>query len=577
MQHQLPDLKDLIQEDCSFIHGEQELKEFSLTNVSYIFYKKNTEFFYTPVYALRKHLPFEQSSWRHTISVYKEDAFAHIIPLLCKWDILPVENEHSQPIGYLHASNVLHKIYQSYNYLQAYFNAIMQTTDASVSIIDKEGNTDVWTKGAERIFSVKEKDIVGKPMTNFFPTNMLQTLKALETGESVYQQQHQPRQDLFVLINSEPILLDDNVVGAIAAETDITSQVRLNQELFNANSKIQQLQQEMTKLSPADDPFQHIKGTSSAIEKTMENIKKVGATDVTALIVGESGVGKELFAKAVHDIRESPKSPYIVLNCGAIVRSLFESELFGYEKGAFSGANPKGKKGKIEMARGGTLFLDEIGEMPFEMQVKLLRVLEEKTYFPVGGTKEINADCRIIAATNRDLKALVDEGTFREDLYYRINIVTIRIPPLRERKEDIIALTHLFLHEFSMRYNQPIQDIPKTLMQTIFQYNWPGNVRELRNAIERLVVFSSNGAINEEDLPFSVDRAKKTEDFLPIEGALSPSLQEEMQAHERKVIEQTLEQEEDNKLAAAKRLGVSRATLYNKMKKLQISTFSKPE
>lgn len=570
MKHQLPDVKDLIQEDYTYINSEQELMDSAITYGSFIFYGKNTELFFIPADFLKQNLPFNQLPWHHTISVCKNEPLTHLIPLLSKWGTLLVHSESGQRVGYLNGSTLLLEIFQSYQYLQAYFNTMIQTMDASISIIDNEGKTAVWTSGAERIFSVKEEEIVGKPMTDFFPTGMLQTLKALETGESVYQQQHQPREDLFVLINSKPILLDENVVGAIAAETNITSQVRLNEELFNATSKLHQLQQEMTKLSPSDDPFQHIKGTSSAITKTIDNIKKVGSTKVTSLILGESGVGKELFAKAIHDIREAAESPYIALNCGAIAPSLFESELFGYEKGAFSGANPKGKKGKIEMARGGTLFLDEIGEMPFEMQVKLLRVLEEKKYFPVGGTKEVNADCRIIAATNRDLRTLVDEGKFREDLYYRLNIVTIRIPPLRERKEDIIELTHLFLYEFSVLYNRLIQDIPKTLMQKMFQYNWPGNVRELRNAIERLVVFSSDGTIKEEDLPFSVDPAKKTEDFPAQENISSPSLQDELDSHERKVIEKTLELEKDNKLAAAKRLGVSRATLYNKMKKLQI-------
>ncbi|TGV06095.1 AAA family ATPase, partial [Mesorhizobium sp. M00.F.Ca.ET.186.01.1.1] len=275
--------------------------------------------------------------------------------------------------------------------------------------------------------------------------------------------------------------------------------------------------------------------------------------------------GKELFAKAVHDVREGANAPFIAINCGAISPTLFESELFGYEKGAFSGADQKGKKGMIELARGGTLFLDEVGEMPLDMQVKLLRVLQEKKYYPVGGTKQIEADFRIVAATNKNLEEMIREGKFREDLYYRLNVVTLAIPPLRHRIEDTVELAHFFLYEFSLRYNRPIHAISQNVMQNLLQYDWPGNIRELRNAIERLVVFATDGTIREEDLPYSVQSQAKQ---LPVELPDDLfSLQEELEAHERRVILRAIELENGNKQAAAKRLGISRATLYNKLNK----------
>jgi PAS domain S-box-containing protein len=463
---------------------------------------------------------------------------------------------------------VLHAIFSTYEYLEAYFDTIIATMDASITVIDEQARIVVWTEGAEQIFSLKAADVIGKPITQFFPKEMLQTLKSLETGESVYRQQHQPREDKFVLINTRPIRLRERIIGSVAAETDVTSQVRLNQELYNATKKVHHLQQEMAKLSPSPDPFHHVKGTSLAIKQIKEMIKKVASTQVTVLILGESGVGKELFARAIHDIREAAGAPFVAINCGAIPPTLFESELFGYEKGAFSGADQKGKKGMIELARGGTLFLDEVGEMPLDMQVKLLRVLQEKKYYPVGGTRQVEADFRVIAATNKDLPQLVKEGKFREDLYYRLNVVTIHVPPLRERIEDIIELTHYFLYEFSLRYNRPIQGISQSVMQALLQYDWPGNIRELRNTVERLVVFATDGIIKESDLPFPLQSKKRTLTSPSPDNLVS--LDQELMQYEKRVIEHALELEKGNKLAAAKRLGISRATLYNKMNKLGI-------
>src|SRR5699024_7268275 len=200
--------------------------------------------------------------------------------------------------------------------------------------------------------------------------------------------------------------------------------------------KCNNLENKIRQSTSSDNPFSHIRGNSSALNKTKKFTEKVAETDASVLIHGESGVGKELFAKAIHNMREKENAPYIAINCGAISNSLVESEIFGYEKGAFSGADSNGKKGKAQLAQGGTLFLDETGEMPFEMQVKFLRLLHQKKFYPVGGTKEVEVDFRLIAATNRNLTELIKEGEFREDLFYRLNVVNINVPPLRERPED---------------------------------------------------------------------------------------------------------------------------------------------
>ncbi|NRS19843.1 sigma 54-interacting transcriptional regulator [Brevibacillus sp. HB1.4B] len=566
LNHKLPALTELIQTNMR-IFNAQELLPPQLDETIPVFVQRQATWYVANSSHLTVNLTIDctQAPWEPAAVTTLDSTLADAIHLLATHNYLLIEKQPGVPVGYLHRGAVIQAIFSSYEILEAYFETMIKTMDASISVIDKKARVMVWTEGAERIFSLKAKETIGRPITEFFPLEMLETLKSLQSGQSLYRHQHQPREDLVVLINTNPIYLHDKIIGAVAAETDITSQVRLNQELLNANKKVNHLQQEMAKLSPTPDPFAQIKGTSLPIRHIKSMIQKLSATQATVLITGESGVGKELFAKAVHDVREGSNAPFIAINCGAISPTLFESELFGYEKGAFSGADQKGKKGMIELARGGTLFLDEVGEMPLDMQVKLLRVLQEKKYYSVGGTKQIEADFRVVAATNKNLEELVKEGKFRQDLFYRLNVVTLKIPPLRERIEDTIELAHFFLYEFSLRYNRPIHAISQNVMQNLLQYDWPGNIRELRNAIERLVVFATDGIIKEEDLPYSLQGQTKQ---VPIE--LPPdlfSLQEEIEVHERRVILRAIELENGNKQAAAKRLGISRATLYNKLGK----------
>ncbi|MED3158435.1 sigma 54-interacting transcriptional regulator, partial [Bacillus thuringiensis] len=457
------------------------------------------------------------------------------------------------------------------NELQSFYNTVIQTTDSSVTVIDSKECVRTWTDGAEKIFSVNHNEIIGQPITRFFDYKDLEILQSLHDGKNIVAQFHQPRPDLFVLINSNPVYCNDEIIGAVVSETDVTNQVALNEKLFNMSHEMHRLEQEVAKYKDESDPFLAMNGKSPVIQRTIQLARKVCSVKSTVLILGESGVGKEVFAKAIHEASEAAKAPFISINCGAIPEALFESELFGYERGAFSGANSKGKKGKIELAQGGTLFLDEIGEMPLDMQVKLLRVLQERKYYRVGGEKEINIDFRIIAATNRDLQEEMRKGTFREDLYYRLNVVSLHIPPLRERREDIIELTYSFLNDFSINYNRPIRDLPSSIMHELLHYNWPGNIRELRNVVERLVVFATDGIIKQEYLPFHTTETldnHTAHSLLLSNNNTILSLQEEMDEHEKKVIEKALRILNGNKLECAKQLGVTRATLYNRLKKL---------
>ncbi|WP_337104313.1 sigma-54 interaction domain-containing protein [Paenibacillus sp. YIM B09110] len=319
------------------------------------------------------------------------------------------------------------------------------------------------------------------------------------------------------------------------------------------------------------DPFASLIGESPALLSVIEMARRLEHSAATVTLTGETGVGKEVFARAIHALREAAGSPFVAVNCGALMASLAESELFGYEKGAFSGADARGKPGKIELARGGTLFLDEIGEMSPDLQAKLLRILEDREYYPVGGTRTLRSDCRFIAATNRDLAMLVEQGKFREDLYYRLTVIELEIPPLRHRAEDIPLLAAAFAERFGCA--MPIDGELRSLLTL---HPWSGNVRELRNAIERLCVLSADGALRAELLPPAVLRstAQRKPPFsethndqshsLPAQGALSDWLA----IYERRFIESALKETEGNKQAAAHLLGISRMTLYKRINAL---------
>lgn len=299
--------------------------------------------------------------------------------------------------------------------------------------------------------------------------------------------------------------------------------------------------------------FEGLIGESPEMKKVFELIKIVAPQDTTVMIRGESGTGKELIARAIH--MNSPRRyyPIIPVNCGAFTETLLESELFGHEKGAFTGAQYR-RKGKIEMANGGTLFLDEVGSVSQKMQVELLRVLETKQFTRVGGTEIVKVDFRLISATNENLERLVEEGKFREDLYYRLNVFTIYVPPLRERRSDIPVLANYFVQKFARQMNKPILKISDEAMEILLNHSWPGNVRELENAIERAMVVGKPPEIKPTDLPFHLEKVNSFE---------SDSLEEV----EKKHIQRVLNKYDWNISKAAQALNIDRVTLYNKIKK----------
>jgi two-component system response regulator AtoC len=313
-------------------------------------------------------------------------------------------------------------------------------------------------------------------------------------------------------------------------------------------------------------------GTSAGMQDVLRMISRLKDTRTPVLITGESGTGKELVARAIHFRGALAKSNFVAVDCGALVPTLMESELFGYEKGAFTGAT-KSKAGLFQAANGGTIFLDEIGELPLEMQAKLLRVLQEKEVRPVGSNEKIDVDVRVIAATNRDLESAYRGGTFRKDLYFRLNVVTVHIPPLRERRSDIPMLVHHFLNRYTPGMHL---QVTAAAMKSFLQYDWPGNVRELENCIARAVTLGDHRTIDVQDLPPAIRSEQPvTHDVTPQEASsLSTTALAEM---ERMTILRVFEQAHGDKALAGKMLGISRATLYRKLKRYNIALRGAPD
>jgi PAS domain S-box-containing protein len=464
--------------------------------------------------------------------------------------------------------------------------AFVDLVHVAVTIVDQTGRVVEWNPAAERMYNIKRSEIIGEEITGFFAPSSLMVRQVLESGTPLEPTYHQPRHGIHVLVSATPLFADGQLVGALAAERDVTHMVKLSEELIDARGDGLACGQGDTNHgeppSGAPDPFSQIKGQNGLIRHVIDLARRIAPTDAVTMIRGESGVGKELFAEAIHRASLRSKGPFIALNCGAIPDGLFESELFGYAPGAFTGANPKGQPGKLELADAGTLFLDEVGDLPIESQVKLLRVLEGGTYFRIAGMTSISVDVRLIIATNRPLEKMVQQGTFREDLYWRLNVVTLTLPALRDRKEDIFDLAQLYVHHFGLKHGRPISSVHPEVMRSLLAYNWPGNVRELRNTMERLVLFSTDGTVgidivqdalrsqlpDQVEMSFAGPSADNAGNSESVGG--ERSLQVARGRVEREEILAALQSTWWNRAAAARLLGISRGTMYYKCRHLGI-------
>lgn len=434
---------------------------------------------------------------------------------------------------------------------------ILETIHEGALAIDARGVVTHCNTTAEKLLNLQRHKLIGRKLSEFW--NDTPALEVLETGkeyiekEEIYQTKG--RRSMHFIVSVRPIPGNSKPEGAVVSFRDISEARRLIYDLSS---------------TAMDYTFEDIIGESKVIRQVKEQALRVAGGNSTVLITGESGTGKEIFARAIHTASTRGSGPFISVNCGAIPETLLESELFGYEGGAFTGAKKEGKSGKFELADGGTIFLDEIGEMPLHLQVKLLHVLQNREVERVGGSKKIPVDVRIIAASNRDLEKMMQENNFRKDLYFRLSVIPLHIPPLKERREDIPALVDRCLDKYAPTLNKRITSIEPEAMECMLQYHWPGNVRELENAVEYAVNMAGGDKITIESLP---PRIRETQE--KVEHIGDTPLKDRVREFERQVLQEYLERygsSYEGKNEVAEKLEISRATLYRKLSELGLSS-----
>lgn len=411
------------------------------------------------------------------------------------------KNSFAKDIPFVVKNNGLKDCQNAYEDLMEEFNAILDASNDGIHITDGKGVTLRFNKSCERIDGVKADYVIGKHMEELVAEGIYSESVALAVIKEKKQismlQQVNGKE---VIGTGTPIFKNGELYRIVINSRDITELRDLKRNLEEAKLINKKYQQELDIISSKDKAKNNnIIYNSEKMDKIIDLALRVAKVDSTVLIEGESGVGKGVLSCFLHNNSLRYNKPFIKINCGAIPENLLESELFGYEKGSFTGANKEGKVGLIQLADKGTLFLDEIGELPLNLQVKLLNVIQNRELTKVGGTNIIPVDIRIIAATNRNLQDMIKNKTFREDLYYRLNVVPITIPPLRERKEDIPPLILNFLNRFNEKYNYNKKISPEA-MKILLRYNWSGNIREVENLIERLVVTTNDDIINKQDI-----------------------------------------------------------------------------
>jgi PAS domain S-box-containing protein len=431
-----------------------------------------------------------------------------------------------------------------------------------VTITDGNGKILRVNAACERVMGVTEREFVGKPANVLEQQRIIDfssTKQVIEQGRKVTVVQT-TKSGRRLMVSGFPIYNEHGkLIKVINISKDITEVDKLNKELEETKQLIQQYQSELFRIEQRDSEPIIVK--SKVMEEIYELVGRVADVDSTILILGESGVGKEILARTLHKLSSRKEKPFLKINCGAIPESLMESELFGYTKGTFTGASKEGKSGLIYSANHGTLFLDEIGELPLHLQVKLLQVLQEKQVTPLGKTTPIDVNVRFIAATNRNIEEMVQKGLFREDLYYRLNVVPITIPSLRERMDDIPFLIEHFLKMYNRKYGKN-KAIHEKAIQLLMEYPWYGNVRELQNTVERLVVTISDQEISPRHLP------QKMMQLVNINHQ-SKNLKDSVEQFEKNIIQKTLQECKTMKEASEK-LGVDASTISRKIKKYKI-------
>lgn len=453
--------------------------------------------------------------------------------------------------------------------LELEIEGIINGSGENIIVTNREGVILRAVKNSEEMYGMASEELVGKSVKMLEQEKIFNpsvTLRVLEQKQPVTFMQ-KTGTGKSIMTRGIPIFDEQNEIClVISFSHDRTEIEKLKNEYENLQVKMKQYKTEIAQLRNRESKPHAVVIHSKAMQTVWELVNKVARSDATVVLEGESGTGKTVFAKALHEGSERKSQPLIEVNCGAIPESLFESEMFGYEPGAFTGAASKGKMGLIELADEGTLFLDEVGELPLSIQVKLLKVLQEKKVTRMGGNQIRKVDFRLVAATNRDLREMVQEGTFRDDLYYRLHVVPIAIPPLRCRKEDIHPLTEAFLAKFNKKYKTD-KTVSPAAVEAFWQYDWPGNVRELENLIERLVVTLETEMILHEHLPFGTKdlKIRSYDSIQPFQGKAG-SLKEALEEVEKSWLSHACKQCHST-YEIAEYLGLSQPTVVRRLKK----------
>jgi PAS domain S-box-containing protein len=460
---------------------------------------------------------------------------------------------------------------ESVRQLNAELDAIIESSFDGLVVTDAQGTIVRVNRAHERITGLPMEAVLERKLADLIAEGIMErsaTLEALEKGETVTAVQEFGNGRV-ALVTGNPVFDGEGRVFRVVTNVrDITDLNLLQQQLEQASglSRHYETELQQMRIRYADD---RLVISSPKMRDLMQVVMRAAQVDSTILIQGESGVGKELIAETIHAHSPRRKGPFIRVNCGAIPANLLESELFGYEDGAFTGARKEGKAGLFELASQGTLFLDEIGELPLGLQVKLLRVLQEKEFTRVGGVRPVRVDLRIVAGTNRDLEQMVKDRAFREDLFYRLHVVPIQVPPLRERREEIPSLVAHFLNKFNQQYGMRKHVAPEVL-DVLLEHRWPGNVRELENLVERLVVTTPHDIIRREDLPASL-AAHSRQGLSPLDGRLgSEPLKLTMERVERQILERAFARCKTTR-GVARELGVNQSTVVRKAAKYHIA------
>jgi PAS domain S-box-containing protein len=432
--------------------------------------------------------------------------------------------------------------------------AILESISDGVFTVDMEWRITSFNRAAEEITGVSRKEAIGRRCSEVFRSSMCGTdcalQQTLKMGKPIIGQSG-------YIIDSDGSRIPISVSTAVLR--DAQGRVTGGAETFRDLSEVEALRQELERKFRVGD----LSSRSPLMQRVFEVLPAIAASPSTVLILGETGTGKELVARTIHSLSPRNQGPFIAVNCGALPDTLLESELFGYKAGAFTGAN-KDRPGRFALAKGGTIFLDEIGDVSPALQVRLLRVLQERTYEPLGATRSESTDARVIVATNKDLAEQLRQEVFREDLYYRVNVVRIELPPLRRRKEDIPLLVEQFVARFNRRQQKSVQGVAAEALSLLMAHDWPGNIRELENAIERAFILCNKGHIGIGHLP----------EELTAHGTAAGADSDVRSAHDvldTQAISAALERNAFSRLAAAKELGIHKTTFFRRVKKLGIS------